>query len=322
MKAVSSLSTLLARNRVTKILVAVYLALILASASRALSEEAADDQSNEIATYTPTESKIPFMVWNASNKDALLALDPAAIKEFSDKLEDNQDEEFGDFAWIDLAGDGRYELLVTRQTRAYSVLYLYWQEAPGRMRTQSYAGPDVDPHNNFKDLNGNGKQELILEAGINPESSGWFDLTSLAPPEASWPEVYRLEGERYIAASREFPKYYDTDVLPQVEKEIRKARQRVAAQQGKPEPTPAPNVPKELVDYKWLLPGRELAVAIMERDKILRVLGRDPNAGLADAREWLKSSDPELVNDAVIVLTDIGGHDKELDAAESALGRR
>ena len=81
-------------------------------------------------------------------------------------------------------------------------------------------------------------------------------------------------------------------------------------------------MPQEVVDYQWLLPQRELAVAIMERDKILRALGRDPNAGVADAREWLKSSDPELVNDAVIVLTDIGGHDKELDAAESALGRR
>ena len=60
---------------------------------------------------------------------------------------------------------------------------------------------------------------------------------------------------------------------------------------------------------------------IMERDKILRVLGRDPEAGLADAREWMKSSDPELVEDAVVVLRDMGGHEQDLSAAKGALIR-
>ncbi len=37
---------------------------------------------------------------------------------------------------------------------------------------------------------------------------------------------------------------------------------------------------------------RTLAALTMCRDKILRVLGRDPNAGLAQAHEWMTSADP------------------------------
>ena len=57
----------------------------------------------------------------------------------------------------------------------------------------------------------------------------------------------------------------------------------------------------------------------MERDKILRVLGRDPNAGLAEAREWLKSPDRELVVDAIVALRDMEGHPQDLAAAKRAL---
>ena len=59
----------------------------------------------------------------------------------------------------------------------------------------------------------------------------------------------------------------------------------------------------------------------MQRDKILRVLGRNPNAGLGQAREWVKSDDPELMQDAAEAFKDIGGHQQEYRAAESALDR-
>ncbi len=74
-----------------------------------------------------------------------------------------------------------------------------------------------------------------------------------------------------------------------------------------------------MVDVEWFAAGRALAVAVMERDKILRVLGRDPDAGLAEAREWMKSPDPELAEDAVVVLRDMGGHPQDLAAAKRAL---
>ena len=59
----------------------------------------------------------------------------------------------------------------------------------------------------------------------------------------------------------------------------------------------------------------------MARDKILRVIGRDPMAGLAQAREWMASSDPVLVDDAEAVFEDIGGHEEDVRAAKLALER-
>jgi hypothetical protein len=66
---------------------------------------------------------------------------------------------------------------------------------------------------------------------------------------------------------------------------------------------------------------RTLAALTMCRDKILRVLGRDPNAGLAQAHEWMTSADPVLVDDARVVFADIGGHDADVRAATLATDR-
>jgi hypothetical protein len=60
---------------------------------------------------------------------------------------------------------------------------------------------------------------------------------------------------------------------------------------------------------------------IMCHDKILRVLGRDPSAWLAQAREWMASPDPVLVDNARVVFKDIGGHDADVHAAEVATER-
>lgn len=101
--------------------------------------------------------------------------------------------------------------------------------------------------------------------------------------------------------------------------DIGEARENVAKHQGDPKPSPGPLF--DLAERGWREPQRLLASLLMRRDKILRVLGRDPNAGLAGAREWVKSDDPELVQDAVDVFEDIGGHQQELGAAKSTLER-
>jgi len=58
----------------------------------------------------------------------------------------------------------------------------------------------------------------------------------------------------------------------------------------------------------------------VEKDKTLRVLGRDTTEGLKKARAWITSSDPDLVADGIIVLRGAGGKD-ELQAAQEALQR-
>lgn len=55
----------------------------------------------------------------------------------------------------------------------------------------------------------------------------------------------------------------------------------------------------------------------MERDKILRVLGRDPTAGLNQAYQWLNSDDPYLLQDAEVTFKEVGGHEAEMRTAQA-----
>jgi hypothetical protein len=128
-----------------------------------------------------------------------------------------------------------------------------------------------------------------------------------------WPQVYRLRDGKYVEASRDFPSFYEKQILPQLGQAIIKARQEVAA----PRQTAVPGDQQGEYDR----PERYLAALIMARDKILRVIGRDPTAGLAQAREWMASSDPVLVDDAKAVFEDIGGHEGDVRAATVALER-
>jgi hypothetical protein len=88
-----------------------------------------------------------------------------------------------------------------------------------------------------------------------------------------------------VEASRDFSEFYENEVLPELAKQIA-----------------APGA------------GQKRAWLVMERDQILRVLGRNPAAGLQQAYQWMNSSDPELREDAVVVFGGVGGHDKEIRA--------
>ncbi len=302
-----------------KILIAT-LALMLGFSTGVSSAESSDDYSGE--TPITTGAEIANRPWNDANIGALRALDQATIEKFYDTV-GQEDEDllveqyWGGFTWADLAGDGKYELLVSKYTKGGRYLYIFWQDAPGKLRVQMYQGAGVDPAQIIEDLNGDGKQELLLEAALDSD----YRTASLPAPVAAWTQVYRLRNGRYVEASHDFPHYYETEVLPQLENRVSKWRQEVAAQQGKPKPAPGPHADQQMVDDAWFHPGRVLAAAVMERDKILRVLGRDPDAGLAEAREWMKSPDPELVEDAVVVLKDMGGHPQDFAAAKIALIR-
>ncbi|MGD0075543.1 MAG: hypothetical protein ABSD31_14555 [Candidatus Binataceae bacterium] len=260
-----------------------------------------------------TNDEVANRPWNAANVDALRALGKSGVSE------PDTENDIDEFAWMDLAGDGKYELLTTQLGKGRAYLFISWQGAPGKLRAQTYDGAGRGLDQMLRDLDGDGKRELILDSRIDGDDRPV--MPGLGEFPAAWPQVCRLRNGRYVDASRDFAKFYDSEVLPELEREINKVARRAAARQGKPKPTPGPNEIQEQVDVQWYGPERSLALLEMERDKILRVLGRDSNAGQAEAREWMKSSDPELVEDAVVVLSDIGGQEQDLKAAKSTLIR-
>jgi hypothetical protein len=170
-----------------------------------------------------------------------------------------------EFSWIDLGGDGRYALvLIELPGSCCSDLMMYQQDASGHIKSQLLEGAGR-LSNTIRDVNGDGKQELILPPPADPmiESYG-------AVREIVWPRVYRLENGKYVEASSEFANYYESDVLPPIEHAISWSRWRIAK---------GPIGRK--ADLRWLrYMHHKVAGLTMERDKILRVIARDPDAGI------------------------------------------
>lgn len=274
--------------------------------------------------------KIEDIPWDESHIKQLRAAGKHAMFRFLDRqmdpendMEWNESSLSWDYAWYP-AGGRKYELAMHSQSGPdIGYLTIYWQDAPGKIRSQEFGsaadasdewywnekGPDI------VDANGDGVPEIIelKHLAYHPPSQRTKFI-----PGAMWPQVFRLRDGKYVEASRDFPAFYDKTIFPLIEKAMAKAQQDikdVAAQKAKPGPNFDPN------DDYWQLPTRTLAGVIMCRDKILRVLGRDPNAGLAQAREWMTSPDPVMVDNARVVFQDIGGHDEDVRAAETATER-
>lgn len=262
--------------------------------------------------------KIEDIPWDESHIKQLRAAGKTAVFRFFLRQKDPHDENgwtesslHWRYDWY-LAGEGKYELAIGFSSGPdVGYFTVFWQDGPGKIRSQDfddeadysekwYDGPFAS------DLNGDGREELIRFDGLRydprPERTKFI-------PTGTWPSVYRLHNRKYVEASRDFPSFYETKILPQLDKAISKAREDAAQQKAQPQTGADPG------------PVRYLAALIMCRDKILRVLGRDPNAGLAQAREWMTSRDPVMVDNAVVVFKDIGGHDADVLAAEAATDR-
>jgi hypothetical protein len=239
-------------------------------------------------------SGISDIPWTQSNFQRLKELTKTDVLNFLNQSGGTEgsavaitDSEIEQFRWVDLAGDGKLELaLIARSGPCCSALGLYWQDAPGKIRWETFVNAG-DLKEAIRDLNGDGKDELIIWKEI-AEPGSW--APSITTPR--WPSVYRLENGKYVEDSRNFADFYDVEILPQlaqVEKAFEARR------------------------------GRQDVGTLLETDKILRVLGRDPAAGLQQAYQWMNSGDPQRIQGAIAIFRDIGGHEGELRSAQAAL---
>ena len=232
-------------------------------------------------------AEIDQLAWNKSNFKALRAMGKHAVFRFLMRQVDPHDEngwtesnlDWG-YDWYPV-GDGKYELAIGYSERPdVGYFTIYWRDAPGKIRSQEFDSAENAGTAWYKgplsaDFNRDGTTELVMleQVGrLSPQRTKFI-------PSGEWPEVYRLRDGKYVEASRDFPSFYEKQVLPQLDKAITQARQDAAA----PRPTPGPGGDPQ--GYMSNQPDRYVAALIMARDKILRVFGRDPIAGLAQARE-------------------------------------
>jgi len=189
-----------------------------------------------VAVFTGTRgyaADIASLAWTESNLDVLRTFDKAAVEDFVNKMvDDGMHATVGEFAWIDLAGDERYEL-ATRQDlsgRAYfDYLAVYWRSPAGKVTRDWIEGVDLPSLDKIvRDLDGDGKDELIVPSALDRHDPRGYP----GYPARVWPKVYRLRNGHYVDASAEYAAFYDNEVLPTLEQAIEQARRDVSGKPG------------------------------------------------------------------------------------------
>jgi hypothetical protein len=153
--------------------------------------------------------------------------------------------DIGQFKWADLQGSGQLYLVMTLAGPCAHSVGIDSRNSAGKLVLVQNIEGWADLNTAIRDLNGDGKDELIVQKPLVE-----YNCASIV----TWPAVYRLENGKYVEASKEFPSYYDDEALPAINSEI------------------------ERLEAKGETPNQVGVFSlIVVRDKILRVLGRDPH---------------------------------------------
>ncbi len=260
--------------------------------------------------------------WSKANIEALRDADSAAAAKFvNDSRPAVATEIFPNqimgFAWAKV-GTEESDLVVALDFagRGFDRIWIYSHGSGDSLAIQELEGWSRPGGLKamLQGLNGDGVDELVIPTDIR-QGVTWIPVTD-AP---AWPAVYRpkpgkwvepvcgLPGVRpephavalstkYVEASRDFPNYYDTLVLPKLDRAISTLQQKAARGEENP---------------------GALDRFTIVKDKILRVLGRDPAAGLNQAYQWMNSDNPEVLQCAIVTFKDIGGHEQDAKAADA-----
>ena len=182
--------------------------------------------------------------------------------------------------FADLAGDGSYQLIasIDQSGRMFCNQVVVFRKTHTGFKSAMLETWWLDDVSKYvEDLRGDGRKELLV-----PQSLTFY---AGAKCMAAWTRVFRIIDGSLSDVSSEFPNFYSGRL-----NELRH------------------NLRKDSEDSVCLE---------IEADKIKRVMGTVPDAGLAQALHWMKSDDPSLRLKAVVVLSDIGGP-ASLDALRKA----
>ena len=172
--------------------------------------------------------------------------------------------------FADLAGDGSYQLIasIDQSGRMFCNQVVVFRKTHTGFKSAMLETWWLDDVSKYvEDLRGNGRKELLV-----PQSLTFY---AGAKCMAAWTRVFRIIDGSLSDVSSEFPNFYSSR-LNELRHNLRK--------------------------------NSEYSVCLeIEADKIKRVMGTVPDAGLAKALAWMKSGDANLRLKAVCVLSDIGG---------------
>lgn len=199
-----------------------------------------------------------------------------------------EDATLGDYRILDLDNDGRADLIATvdYSGRRFFNHLLVLHDDGERLTVQVVDAWNIESLDGaVQDLDGDGRVEILLRQSLSPYLG--------AKPMAGWTAVFRFEGGHLVDQSERFPQFYDKRILVPIEREL-------AVSEG-----------DSKIPY-----GKDLLT--LERDKVLRVLGRVPAAGLDWALSLARSEDPVRRIFALSVLAEVGG--SEATAVLKALG--
>src|SRR5690349_2629221 len=182
----------------------------------------------------------------------------------------------GDFAFVDLLGNGNLELVATIDTNGrgfFNDLLVVRRGSAGIaiqtipvLSMQSLAGAIFD-------LNGDGMRELIVPKPLTPYLGGAVD-------QAAWTAVYAWTGALFEERTSAFAAWYAANVLPGLQEALSGAQQS----------------------------GDSIAIALaqLQLDKAIRASGGTADTGFIFARTLAGSASPQLRIWAASALADIG----------------
>ncbi len=249
-------------------------------------------------------------------------LDSSDVEDFHRELQDEGIvvTRVGDFKWIDLDSDGVYDLLASVDYSGrvfYNTLYIVKQNN-GIFTYQEIPVWNVERMNGViddfksgwrgslticfkgcklivKDFDNDGYQELIFPQLLTDYRG--------ARPMAFWTAIYKWNGKEFQDESRQFQDFYKSILLPKIEtriQEIKKDKEKFQYAKS----TQKDRLAKEDIIYDEEL-DEALSSEYLVMDKIIRLIGQDPKAGLERAKKWMYSPNDNLRKNAIVVFGEI-----------------
>jgi hypothetical protein len=190
------------------------------------------------ARATASGGGIGGMAWDESNIAALRSADQADVIKFVCQGEapsfdgEHVPPGWGDTCGVDgfswsRAGNHQYLLVVSILSGGSSSrewVTIYTRTSSGEINEQSEEDGISGYGFRLEDLNGDGKDELIVTDGFGEGPS------HAESPLVLWPRVYQLRNGKYVESSHQFGSFYDSQVLPKLEESIATLHTKLASE--------------------------------------------------------------------------------------------